>query len=75
MTQNEFAAWREFFNDSPFDDLHRYHRPAALVATSLGGGDFDRVLDFLAPPPDDGFTDADRDLFRAAGLSKLGAPI
>lgn len=58
----------------PFDDLHRYHRPAALIAGSLGGGDLVR-LEWLQPPPaydENGHTSADRDLYAAAGLKPRG---
>jgi hypothetical protein len=50
MTQAEFTRWREFYAVFPFDDLHRVHRPAALVASALGGGDLQRRLDWLQPP-------------------------
>lgn len=39
----------------PFDDLHRFHRPAALVfsanAGKQAGEAFTRALDTLAPKP------------------------
>ena len=50
MSHQEFLAWREFYRRWPFDDLHRFHRPAALVATCFGGGDIDKKLDWLQPP-------------------------
>lgn len=73
MTQAEFMSWGEFYRRWPFDDLHRYYRPAALVAHSLGGGDADAMrqrLEWLQPPEDDGMTSADRDLFRAMGVKR-----
>ncbi|MDM0024074.1 hypothetical protein [Variovorax saccharolyticus] len=72
MTLPEFADWITFFKAQPFDDFHRFHRPAALVAGSLGGGDLQPRLDWLQPPPDDGLNDADRDLFKAAGFTYRG---
>jgi hypothetical protein len=51
MPQPEFLAWIEFYRQFPFDDFHRYYRPAALVSVSLGGGDFQKRLDLLQPPP------------------------
>jgi hypothetical protein len=50
MTHNEAQAWQEFYRAHPFDDLHRFHRPAALVATvTAGGGRLQDRLDWLAP--------------------------
>lgn len=72
MTEDEFLDWCVFYQDQPFDDLHRFHRPAALIAGSLGGGDMQERLDWLQPPPDDGLTNADRDLFKAAGAIRRG---
>ncbi len=69
MSQAEFLAWAEFYRNFPFDDKHRYHRPAALVATSMGGGDVQANLDWLQPPPDDGRSQSDRDLYKAVGIS------
>lgn len=55
MTPAELTAWREFYVRWPFDDMHRYHRPAALVASSFGEGPLmDRItarLKWLAPEP------------------------
>lgn len=68
MTQAEFFDWVEFYQSEPFDDFHRFHRPAALIATSMSGGDIAPLLDWLQPPPDDGYTSADHDLFKAAGI-------
>jgi hypothetical protein len=71
MTHSEFVAWREFYRLAPFDDLYRYHRPAALVATSLGGGDVKTRLDWLAPEPEqavEGWSAADVATFKAMGV-------
>lgn len=48
MTQAEFEGWIEFYRRWPFDDLHRFYRPAALVASSMGGK-VDQCLDWLQP--------------------------
>ena len=48
MTQAEFASWIEFHRRWPFDDRHRFHMPAALIASQLGG-DTRRHLDWLQP--------------------------
>jgi hypothetical protein len=73
MTHAEFLAWREFYRQQPFCDRHRYHRPAALVATALGGGDVKARLDWLSPEPqpepaEGGWTAADLATFAALGV-------
>lgn len=70
MTQSEFSAWVEFYRLFPFDDLHRHHRPAALIAGALGGGDLQQRLDWLQPQPlPVGWTEADINSFRAFGMT------
>lgn len=49
MTQKEFQSWIEFYRAYPFDDLHRYHRPAALISTSMAGGEIKDRIDWLQP--------------------------
>lgn len=57
-------SWRAFYRLFPFDDLHRFHRPAALVASSMGG-DLKSRLAWLQPePPAAGRTDADSNTIR-----------
>lgn len=74
MTQPEFEAWAEFYRRWPFDDRHRYYRPAVLVAGALSGGPgaaeaAEARMEWLQPSDDGSFgTSADRDLFRAAGV-------
>lgn len=46
MTAPEFDTWKAFYAAHPFDDFHRYHRPAALISASFGG-DYDAKLDVL----------------------------
>lgn len=79
MTHNEFESWRQFYRLHPFDDLHRYHRPAALVSVSLGGGDVQARLDWLAPDKavdidasDAGYSQADLNTFKALGIKPPG---
>lgn len=71
MTQREFDAWVDFYRQYPFDDLHRFHRPAALVSSSMGGRLQER-LDWLAPQPIDplleSFDDAARRTITALGV-------
>lgn len=72
MTAEELESWREFYIRWPFDDLHRFHRPAALVSVSMAGGDFNERLAVLQPPihsPDETFTSVDRQVFGALGLN------
>ena len=50
MPEADFQALREFYILDPFDDEHRFHRPAALVAAYMCGK-FEKNLAFLRPPP------------------------
>lgn len=71
MKQSEFLEWAEFYRRWPFDDFHRFHRPAALIAGAIGGGGDVAMrsrLEWLQPPDYAGMTSADVDLFRAAGM-------
>ena len=69
MTQAEFSKWVEFYRMAPFDDLHRYHRPAALVAAASGGGKVPDLLDWLAPEPvPQGYSKADMQTLKALGV-------
>ncbi len=47
MSANEFSRWREFYLRQPFDDVHLYYRPAALIAQSMSGADFSESVHFL----------------------------
>lgn len=69
MTQREFRDWIAFYRANPFDDLHRYHRPAALVARSMSGADTQSLIDWLQPPEwQEGFSHADVNTLRALGI-------
>lgn len=68
MPQAEFQRWIEFYKHFPFDDLHRYHRPAALIA-SRWGGDVQPLLEWLQP---DGMNEADKRTMRALGFTRKG---
>ena len=76
MTHREFESWKRFYNLRPFDDLHRYHRPAAVIAHSMGGGgDVGATIDMLVngndskagieSPIDGEFSEADKATIRA----------
>ena len=68
MTRREFLSWMEFHRLFPFDDHHRFHRPAVLIAQTLGGGDQQKKLDWLQPDPrNDGLSDADMNTLKAFG--------
>ena len=49
MSHREFQSWKRYYRSRPFDDLHRFHRPAAVMAHSFGGGggDFGKTIDLL----------------------------
>ena len=65
LSPDEYAAWLVFFRLYPFDDFHRFHRPAALMSASMSG-ELDEKLQWLQPSR---ATPADTDLsvFRALG--------
>ncbi len=65
MTESEFRTWMEFYKLHPFDDRHRFYRPAALIARSMAGGDLQEFLDYLEPPARGNFSEADMNTFRA----------
>lgn len=68
MEAGEYQDWLDFYAMYPFDDLHRIHRPAALVSVSMaGGGDaFADRLEVLQPDPKlAGLSDVDKSLIRA----------
>ena len=75
MSLREYEGWIDYFNRHPFDDLHRYHRPALGDTLIRGGVAFDRVIEWMR---DDMTTkaneptaeDADANTLRALGLSR-----
>jgi hypothetical protein len=72
MSHAEFLRWQEYYNISPFDDMHRHYRPAALIARSMSGGDVSEMLEWLQPreAENEGYSDADIQTFKALGMSK-----
>lgn len=76
MAPAELASWREFYIQFPFDDLHRYHRPAALISASFGEGEMmPRIqsrLRWLAPEREPEVI-PDSDMFSAADLRTMAA--
>jgi hypothetical protein len=69
MSQREFEEWRDFYMRFPFDDLHRYHRPAALIARSFCGGDIGPTIEWLVHPFPAGHTAEDSRTLAAFGLT------
>ena len=68
MTAEEFEEWAAYHRQHPLDDLHRIHRPAALIVAALGGK-YEDNLKFLAPEPrPPGYSDADLNTLQALGL-------
>jgi hypothetical protein len=72
MTQPEFMAWIEFYKLNPFDDYHRFHRPAAMIAHKQSGTPMDELLEWLErrKPASAALSDADMTTMQAFGLGK-----
>lgn len=72
MSWPELRAWREYYRDFPFDDRHRYHRPAALIASRVRGAPeraLEQYLEWLEPDPATaGYSNADLNTLQAFGL-------
>lgn len=68
MSYAEFSRWKEFYLQNPFDDLHRYHRPAALISCSMAGGDFAEKVKMLENDSTVKISDADLSTFKAFGI-------
>lgn len=68
MTLSEFYSWQEYYSETPFDDHHRFHRPAVLVSQSMAGGNAQEKLDFLVPPSHENYSQADLNTFKAFGV-------
>lgn len=76
LPSDEFEEWGRFYADEPFDDFHRYHRPAALVATTQSQNRSDAIknaLDWLLPDAVlADVPDADQTTLAAFGLKLPG---
>lgn len=69
MSWSELRAWREYYRHFPFDDRHRYHRPAALIASHGQPAPLQSFLEWLEPDPATaGFSNADMNTLQAFGL-------
>lgn len=72
MSEPEAKSWVEFYRLFPFDDLHRYHRPAALIRSGMAGR-FEDALEFLQPEPmNAGLIESDVSIMRAMGFTRKG---
>lgn len=71
MSAAEFVRWCSYYRQSPFDDRHRYMRPAALIAAgvyrSKKGPEY--FLDYLQPR-ESSYSSVDESVFRAFGVKK-----
>ena len=68
MPQSEFLKWVDFYKINPFDDMHRYYRPAALLATTMGGN-AKNALEWLQPEVYAGdYAQSDINVFKAFGI-------
>lgn len=73
MSYPEFEKWIEFYRLYPFDDLHRFHRPAALIAATMSDGEVQKRLDWLQPDRgSEGLSDADMATLRTFGFNRKG---
>lgn len=80
MRRDEFLMWIAFYKLYPFDDRHRYHRPAALVSLSAASAfgpskmTFEERLEFLHPSKqvqasnDQQYSEADLNTLAAFGF-------
>lgn len=67
LTAKEIHEWMWFYSQQPFDDFNRFHRPAALIAQSVAGGEMQPRLDWLQfqPSPNtEGLSDVDMSFIR-----------
>lgn len=61
----------QFYKQHPFDDRHRFYRPAAVIAQSMRGGDLKPILEFLEPEAiPEGMTEADMNTLKAFGVKR-----
>lgn len=74
MSQAEFSRWISFYKMHPFDDMHRYHRPAAFIARSMAGGDIMQMIEWLHPDyslaDNTEYSEEDLRTFKALGIDK-----
>lgn len=72
MSAQEWDCWLAYYQQFPFDDFHRFHRPAAMVGASMAGDYKDKIA-FLQPdpiPPNSKYNAADLDVLNQATKRK-----
>lgn len=83
MSRAEFCDWFDRYDAAPFDDRHRYHRPAAWLTMALNGTQPRESLEWLtngrltpqdAPEgvPEGDWSEADIATMRALGVGRKG---
>ena len=70
MSSREFEGWIDYFNRHPFDDLHRYHRPALIAGDLLREGVNVKVLMNWLTNGEAIVEDADANTLRVLGVSR-----
>lgn len=71
MSQVEFERWKHFYERFPFDDVHRYQRPAALMAKAAApGSEMPKLLEWLGRPLVQAPMDPDARTLAALGIKK-----
>lgn len=83
MSRAEFCDWFDRYDRQPFDDRHRYHRPAAWLAMAMNGTEprdslqwlTDGTLPVQTVPqgvPEGPWSQADLATFAAFGMGRKG---
>lgn len=70
ITEDELESWKAYYRHWPFDDLHRYHRPAAMIGASMSGGyneKLEMVAGTLPASAGGGLNEVDRSVMAALG--------
>lgn len=68
MPQSEFYSWINFYKLYPFDDMHRFYRPAAIIAHT-GGVKLEDAIEWMQPDASFvDFSEADINTFKALGI-------
>ena len=69
MGAGEFERWRQYYRDMPFDDEHRYYKPATMITAIAGktGKTAEHYMGYLRPLRQE-YTDADMSVFKAFGI-------
>ncbi len=69
MTEDEWLRWIEFYKQNPFDDYHRFYRPAAHIARAMAGGEIEDHLAWLEKRVvSASYSDADLQTMKAFGM-------